>query len=218
MNPVEKSRLKETCSVQRFITIEAVPNCWLMPKFPNAVPARTSVAIGGAVMKFTTPPNRVRPVHGRPAAVQHLDPLNRLERHRQVHVVMPGLRIVHPQPIHQHQGLPEGSAANRQIGLHSVRPALLQIHLRIETQNIDQARIERPRVAHLQPIHVAIGVADIDRLIRPGDDDLLLVDGELGVRLGVVVCRSRARRAGGIGIGWVLLRPGETAPKQRQPN
>ena len=61
MNPVEKSRLKETCSVHRFITTDAVPNCWFTPKFPNAEPARTSLAIGGAVMKFTTPPKASAP-------------------------------------------------------------------------------------------------------------------------------------------------------------
>ena len=59
----------------------------------------------------------------RPGAVQDLNPLDELERHRDVAVVMARLGVVQPHAINEHQHLPERGSTNREVGLHSALTA-----------------------------------------------------------------------------------------------
>ena len=51
---------------------------------------------------------------------------------------MPGLRIVYAHAVEQDERFLEGGPADRQIGLHAVRSALLQVQRGIETKDVGQ--------------------------------------------------------------------------------
>ena len=57
----------------------------------------------------------------RAAAEQHLDTIDVHERHGNVAVVMPRLRVVQPDAVDEHQRLPERGAADREVALDAAR-------------------------------------------------------------------------------------------------
>ena len=72
------------------------PLCWLMPSLPSAVRRRNSVVGGGSVMMLITPPMASEPysVDPEPRITSMRD--TESERHRNIHIVMAGLRVVEP--------------------------------------------------------------------------------------------------------------------------
>ena len=116
------------------------------PLVALALPLLTACAVGPNFRKPAAPQvsdYTSQPVSTTVAApgvlagqAQHFNPGDRLEWQRNVHIVMSGLRIVHALPVHQHQGLAKGAAADREVGLHAVGGPLLQVERRIQPQEI----------------------------------------------------------------------------------
>jgi hypothetical protein len=113
--------------------------------------------------------------------VQDLDPLDRIKRHRHVTVVMPGLRIVQPHAVDQHQHLPEMGAADREVRLQAAHAAGAHVDRRRQPEHVRHtlhrelrdllARNHRHRAGNAPQLH---------RRRRGGDNDGL-TDGILGV-------------------------------------
>jgi hypothetical protein len=119
--------------------------------------------------------------------MQHLDAANGIERHRDVQVEVPSLRIVHPHAVQQDQRLFEGGAADRQISLHAIRSTFLQIERRVETQHIRQCLEGMGLRLRIEHHNSAIGSGE-RKWIGTGSDDNGL--GSRGPR-----CRSGLLRA-----------------------
>ena len=72
----------------------------------------------------------------RARSVQDLDALHRVERHRDVAVVMARLRVVQPDAVDEHEHLAEVRAAHREIGLHAANAARPHVHRRRQAQHV----------------------------------------------------------------------------------
>ena len=66
--------------------------------------------------------------------MQHFNVRHRIQRHRQIQVVVRRLRIVHTKSIEQHQRLLKGCSANRQVRWIAARSALIDLHGGVGTQ------------------------------------------------------------------------------------
>jgi hypothetical protein len=186
MKPVEKSRAKLSCSLTGPKVAAIDTRCWLMPSLPTAVRRRSSMFSGGAVMMLITPPTASEPYSVEPEPRSTSTRVDGIERHRDIHIVVAGLRVAQALAVEQHQRLGEGAAAYRKVGLHAIGRAFLKIERRVGAQQVDQ-RVE----------HQAVGAPGSSVMARS------ISSSESGSKVPVtttVSCRAAgARLAGGCG-------------------
>ncbi len=119
--------------------------------------------------------DRIRSVERRARSFQHLHAGNHFERDRQIEIEVPGLHIIDAHAVEQNQGLAEGRAADREIGLESARRALLQVERRIELQQIEPRAVERELLLRqLRDAHIAIRFRQRDRFRNACHNDAFL--------------------------------------------
>src|SRR6185436_3999215 len=75
----------------------------------------------------------------RPWAVQNFNPLNEIERDRDIAIVMARLRIVQSYAVNEHQHLAEGRSAKREVGLNAAGAARTNVDRRREPQDVRDA-------------------------------------------------------------------------------
>ena len=88
---------------------------------------------------FTVPPTASAPNSEEPGTVENLDSLDQIERHRYIAVVMPGLRVVQPDAVHEHQHLAKGGAAKREVGLDAALAARADVDRGGQPQDVGDA-------------------------------------------------------------------------------
>ena len=93
------------------------------------------------------------------------------ERHRNIHVVVAGLRVVQPLPVEQDQGLAEAGAADREVGLNAVGRARGKVERGVQLQDVDQCVEHRATATHRQHTDRAIDLFERQRFVGAGDDD-----------------------------------------------
>jgi hypothetical protein len=77
-------------------------------------------------------------VHGGTRSAHDFHALHAFERHRDIHIVMPGLRVVEAHAVEQHQRLAEARAADGEIALHAVGRAFGEVERRVQLEQIHQ--------------------------------------------------------------------------------
>ncbi len=118
---------------------------------------------------------RVRAVQRRSAPRSTSIAFDRFERHGNVGVVMPGLRVVQADAVHHHQRLAESGAADAEIRLHAVRPARPHLDARKQAQDVVGIRNRQLRDLFARDdIDAASHVAERRRRHRTGHDHGLL--------------------------------------------
>ena len=90
-------------------------------------------------MMLITPPTASEPYSVEPEPRSTSTRVDGIERHRDIHIVMAGLRVAQPLAVEQHQRLREGAAADREVGLHAIGRALLS-RARDRVQQVRPAR------------------------------------------------------------------------------
>ena len=103
---------------------------------------------------------------------------DRIERHRDVHVVMPRLHVVEALPVEQDERLAETRAADREVGLDAVGRTLAQVERGVEAQQVGERVEDEDRVARRQDADGAVDFFERERLVRAGHDDGLALLGK----------------------------------------
>ena len=86
---------------------------------------------------------------------------------------MPRLWIIHAHSVEEDERFFKRGAANREICLHAIRSAFLQIERGVETKNIRQRSEKERLILHIENDHGAIGAGEGLRIRLGGDDDSL---------------------------------------------
>ena len=73
-------------------------------------------------------------------AVDHFDPIDRTDGHRDLAVVMAALAVVQAEPVHEHETLTERRAAHREVRLHVARPTRARVESGDQPQTFDDGR------------------------------------------------------------------------------
>ena len=71
--------------------------------------------------------------------MENFDPFDCVERHRDVAVMMPRLRIVQTNAIDEHEHLAEIGAANGEIGLHAALATRPHVDRRSQSKHVGDA-------------------------------------------------------------------------------
>jgi hypothetical protein len=111
-----------------------------------------------------------------PRSLQNLDPLDGVERHGDVAVVVARLGVVQANAVDQHQHLTEICPANGEVGLHAGNAARTHIHRRRQPQHIGNGRGgQRLDLVAGDDGDAARDAAELNRCRRRGDDDRLTI-------------------------------------------
>ena len=90
------------------------------------------------------PAKRIRAKDRRPRPMENFDPLDRVERHGDVAVVVARLRIVQTHAVDEHEHLAEVGAANREVGLNAALASGPHVHGRGQAQHVRDAVDRQP--------------------------------------------------------------------------
>ena len=165
----------------------------LLGELPKDRPQRDALFVGAETARRRAEPNLgrlrrardnidhaahgIRAVERRARSAKHLDAVHGVERQRDVHIVMAGLRVVEALAVEQHQRLPERAAADRDIRLHASGRAGHHVHRGVQAQEVGQPGLERRLAGHRQNVHRAIDLFERDRLDRAGDNHHFVAGG-----------------------------------------
>ena len=145
--------------------------------YPNEPPASRPARRGppSRVITWTTPPKASAPYSEDPGPCEHLDPLDLVERDRDVAVVMSRLRVVEAHAVDEHERLAERGAAQREVRLHAAVAACGDVEPAREPQRVGE-RAHGQRLDPLARDHVqrAPQLREARRLGAAGDDQRLL--------------------------------------------
>lgn len=109
---------------------------------------------------------------------QDLDSLDRIERHRNIAVVVPGLRVIEPNAVDEHQRLAEVGAANREVRLDASDAARTDINGRHQPERVGRAHRQACQLLARNDGHRSGDAAERHRG-RGGRDDNGLTNGIL---------------------------------------
>ena len=141
------------------------------------------------------PAKRIRAKDRRPGTMEDFDPLDRVERHGDVAIMVTRLRIVQSHAVNEHEHLAEVGAADREVGLDAALTAGPHVDGRGQAQHVRNAADRQPlnliaRNHRQRPRHCA----EFDRR-RGGRDHHVLPERALG-RGRVRECEHEGRCTG----------------------
>jgi hypothetical protein len=96
--------------------------------------------------------------------VQHVHARDCVQWHGNVQVQVAGLGVVHAQSVDQNQRLLEGRPANREVGLHALARARLQVQRWVGAQQVHYTVRPHRRLARQDHLHRTIALGQRQRL------------------------------------------------------
>ena len=118
-------------------------------------------------------------VEGGARSAHHFDALHAFERHRDIHVVMPGLRVVEAHAVEQDEGLTEARAADGEVHLHAVGRAFGEVERRVQLEQVHQRVEHQALAAHRKHADGAVDLFERHGLKGAGDDHGVVPFGRL---------------------------------------
>jgi hypothetical protein len=108
--------------------------------------------------------------------VQDLYLRDRIQRHRQIHRVMAGLRVVETHAVQQNECLRKGPAANGEVALNIAGPAAPQIHRGIHLKVFGDGVHQCAIASDIENTDGALRLLERHRFVGAGNDHCLLPD------------------------------------------
>ena len=137
-------------------------------------PLRRATPTPRRVITLTVPPKASAPNSDDPGAVQDLDTLHGVERHRDVAVMVAGLLIVQPHAVHEHEHLAETGAAHGEVALNTPLAPGPHVDRRKQPQHVgDRIHRQRGNLLAGDDGHRPGHAAEFHRRRRSSHDDRL---------------------------------------------